>query len=599
MEPQHDPAAAVAGAPTRPQRPAQPPTQPPSQPSAQAPDQPPATARKASRPPLDYDQVPYSRKPHEVSVFIVPAERRVQFWSMFLKNWHVTITYCFVFWSFGMCVAFLGPTLGDLGCQTETPFATMSWVFFAQALFTLLGSIVGGVLVQRIMDGKSMLPGMSCLPFCSGSAHWRTSAHGAMLVSLLMLAVTLAMVPQCWSLSMLALNLAAMGLFMGIIDTVANLCMIQLYGSNVAPFLQALHFFYALGAFASPMINEPFLLKNPHHCFALIDDILQARGNSTENEAALLEILQHSKIQYGFEIMALLQIPVAILVITVLLRKRKGSSSETYEIDESGGLTVHHVPSEGVIDDHNAASTRQVALVTICAIVLCFMYDGLQGAYGGYIYSYARKMVSGLTATEGAYLTSCFWGTFAVGRLVSIGVATKLSPAFMIMFNIVGCGMAALLMLIWQHSRLVVYAGTCLFGLSLSSIYPTTISLAETYIDVSSVITSLIVVGAAAGEMVQPVVVGHEFESVGPVMFQINVILVVLISIIVVFVLFVVGASIKNQAGLFRLFRCCMGSGSDPGEDTGLMSQHVTYYSRMPHEVSSSELHFNPNGKGS
>ncbi|XP_043223836.1 major facilitator superfamily domain-containing protein 4A-like isoform X2 [Amphibalanus amphitrite] len=514
-------------------------------------------------------------KPIDPTPTSPPAERRVQFWSMFLKNWHVTITYCFVFWSFGMCVAFLGPTLGDLGCQTETPFATMSWVFFAQALFTLLGSIVGGVLVQR------------------------TSAHGAMLVSLLMLAVTLAMVPQCWSLSMLALNLAAMGLFMGIIDTVANLCMIQLYGSNVAPFLQALHFFYALGAFASPMINEPFLLKNPHHCFALIDDILQARGNSTENEAALLEILQHSKIQYGFEIMALLQIPVAILVITVLLRKRKGSSSETYEIDESGGLTVHHVPSEGVIDDHNAASTRQVALVTICAIVLCFMYDGLQGAYGGYIYSYARKMVSDLTATEGAYLTSCFWGTFAVGRLVSIGVATKLSPAFMIMFNIVGCGMAALLMLIWQHSRLVVYAGTCLFGLSLSSIYPTTISLAETYIDVSSVITSLIVVGAAAGEMVQPVVVGHEFESVGPVMFQINVILVVLISIIVVFVLFVVGASIKNQAGLFRLFRCCMGSGSDPGEDTGLMSQHVTYYSRMPHEVSSSELHFNPNGKGS
>ena len=45
--------------------------------------------------------------------------------------------------------------------------------------------------------------------------------------------------------------------------------------------------------------------------------------------------------------------------------------------------------------------------------------------------------MAGLTATEGAYLTSCFWGTFAVGRLVAIGVATKLSPAFMIMFNIV------------------------------------------------------------------------------------------------------------------------------------------------------------------
>ena len=51
-------------------------------------------------------------------------------------------------------------------------------------------------------------------------------------------------------------------------------------------------------------------------------------------------------------------------------------------------------------------------------------------------------------------------------------------------------------------------------------------------------------------------------------------------------------------SGVFRVFRCCMGAG-DPGEDTGLMNQHVTYYSRMPHEVSSSELQFNPNAKGS
>ena len=39
-------------------------------------------------------------------------------------------------------------------------------------------------------------------------------------------------------------------------------------------------------------------------------------------------------------------------------------------------------------------------------------------------------------------------------------------------------------------------------------------------------------------------------------MFQINILLVVLISIIVVFVLFVVGASIKNQAGKIRVYRC-------------------------------------------
>ncbi|XP_037088210.1 major facilitator superfamily domain-containing protein 4A-like [Pollicipes pollicipes] len=527
-----------------------------------------------------------------------PAEKRVQFWSMFLQNWHVTITYCFVFWSFGMCVAFLGPTLDDLGCRTETPLRTMSWVFFAQALFTLIGSIIGGVLVQRIMDGRSMLPCLSCLPGCaSAERDWRVSAHGAMLVSLLMLAVTLSLVPQCWSLPVLALDLAAMGLFMGVIDTISNLCMIQLYGANVSPFLQALHFFYALGAFASPMIIEPFLLSDPHRCFDLIEDIMESRGNSTDNESALLKVMQKSEIQYGFWIMALLQLPVAVLVVTVLLRKQKATSAETYEIDERGGLTVHHTASE-TPGERAAASPRQVLLVTLCTIVLCFMYDGLQGAYGGYIYNYATKTVEGLSITQAAYLTSCFWGTFAIGRLLSIGIATKLAPAFMILFNIVGCGLAAVLMLIWQNDKLMIYVGTSLFGLSLSSIYPTAISLAETYINVSSVITSLIVVGAAAGEMVQPVIVGHEFDGIGPAMFLINILLVVLISIIVVFALFLIGASIKKQTGIFGVFSCCV-SGADPTEDTNLMSQHVTYYSRMPHEVSSSELHFTPTAKGS
>ena len=50
---------------------------------------------------------------------------------------------------------------------------------------------------------------------------------------------------------------------------------------------------------------------------------------------------------------------------------------------------------------------------------------------------------------------------------------------------------------------------------------------------------------------------------------------------------------------MFRMFRCCIGGGGDLGEDTGLMNQNVTYYSRMPHEVSSSELHFTPSNKGS
>lgn len=72
-----------------------------------------------------------------------------RYWELFWENKHTTITLCFVFWSFGTCVAFLGPTLLDLGCKTSTVFSTMSWVFFSQTLFILLGSACAGFMLRR------------------------------------------------------------------------------------------------------------------------------------------------------------------------------------------------------------------------------------------------------------------------------------------------------------------------------------------------------------------------------------------------------------------------------------------------------------------
>lgn len=65
------------------------------------------------------------------------------------RHTHEILAYCSVFWSFGMCVAFLGPTLLDLGCVTSTDMKTISWVFFAQLLCSLIGSIAAGYLAQR------------------------------------------------------------------------------------------------------------------------------------------------------------------------------------------------------------------------------------------------------------------------------------------------------------------------------------------------------------------------------------------------------------------------------------------------------------------
>ena len=78
-----------------------------------------------------------------------PVHSYEGFRKLFLQHWHSTITYCAVFWSFGMCVAFLGPTLLDLGCITSSDMRAISWVFLAQLLCSLIGASMAGYLVQR------------------------------------------------------------------------------------------------------------------------------------------------------------------------------------------------------------------------------------------------------------------------------------------------------------------------------------------------------------------------------------------------------------------------------------------------------------------
>ncbi|KAB7504290.1 hypothetical protein Anas_05616, partial [Armadillidium nasatum] len=90
--------------------------------------------------------------------------------------------------------------------------------------------------------------------------------------------------------------------------------------------------------------------------------------------------------------------------------------------------------------------------------------------FGDYIYSYSVKNVNNMPNDEAAYLNSCFWGMFAFGRLMSIGIATKLTPAFMLSINISLC---------YLHRNFFIRL--C----SFSSVYPTSVTLAETYINVT------------------------------------------------------------------------------------------------------------------
>ncbi|KAG7163755.1 Sodium-dependent glucose transporter 1-like 1 [Homarus americanus] len=262
-------------------------------------------------------------------------------------------------------------------------------------------------------------------------------------------------------------------------------------------------------------------------------------------------------------------VPVVLLLMALVCREVMGldagdKSQLSGGVVEAGNETYEMKTSAGAASKASIGETEDRPAVT-----------KEQAGYGGYVFSFAVKSIAGMSSNEAAYLNACFWGTFAFGRLVSIGIATRLAPSFMLICNISGCLVAMVLMLSFRHSHAVLYLGTCIFGTFLSSVYPTAVTLAETYIHVTSFITSALVVTAASGEMIIPVIIGHGFTAVGPATLLVAGVVMTLISFV----------------SLVQRLKCLLcWRKEEAAEDTGLMKHHVKYYTRMRSNLSESSI---------
>uniref|UniRef100_A0A286XJN0 Major facilitator superfamily domain containing 4A n=1 Tax=Cavia porcellus TaxID=10141 RepID=A0A286XJN0_CAVPO len=224
-----------------------------------------------------------------------------------------TLTYWSVFFSFGLCIAFL-PTLLDLRCQTHSSLPQISWVFFSQQLCLLLGSALGGIFKRTLAQSL-----------------W------ALFTSTLAISLVFAVIPFCQDVKVLALVMALAGLAMGCIDTVANMQLVRIYQKDSAIFLQVLHFFVGFGALLSPLIADPFLSEAS--CFPVNSTANASSRNHLFHAARVLG--QHhvgvlpqtnqtlpgsapkggaeTHVSYAFWIMALINVGVVVTFLVLLI----------------------------------------------------------------------------------------------------------------------------------------------------------------------------------------------------------------------------------------------------------------------------------------
>ncbi|XP_073443318.1 major facilitator superfamily domain-containing protein 4A [Dendrobates tinctorius] len=450
--------------------------------------------------------------------------------TLFKRNLQPTITYWSVFFSFGLCIAFLGPTLLDLRCQTHSSLQDITWVFFAQQFCLLVGSTLGGSFK------KSLKLCLFILLICS-----------------LTISLVFAIIPFCDHVGVLAMVMAVAGLAMGNIDTISNMQLVKIYQQDSAVFLQVLHFFVGFGALLSPLIADPFL-----------SDTNCIQSNATQNGSSNLEHIRNSivphhpgnvshyvlplvgpvltNVSYAFWIMAAINLPVPIAVFLLMYKKgmvpgcnrRRPSlltadelameAHEETEIDDGKKSETqeiyHHEESHGVCLNCCQNNTFWKAPATyfgihVCSAIILFMTDGIMGEYSGFIYTYAVEEPLSLTHKTAGYLPSIFWACITLGRLISIPVSYKVPPRSMLFINLVGMSATFLFLLLSQNNVPGLFIGTAFLGLFLSSVFPSMLAYTEDMLNYKGCATTVLVTAAGMGEMVLQILVGTVIQIQG------------------------------------------------------------------------------------
>jgi MFS transporter, FHS family, Na+ dependent glucose transporter 1 len=292
-----------------------------------------------------------------------------------------------------------------------------------------------------------------------GRMYDRFPGHRIIASMLLVIAATMVFVPIIPFLWLMTAVLFLLGTAQGALDVGCNTLLMWVHGSKVGPFMNGLHFFYGVGAFLLPII---------------VAQVLSTSGD----------------IRLVYWLLAVLLPPIAIW--------------------------MWRLPSPELRPAANQAVGAKVSVLPAALFVFFFLaYVGSEVGFGNWIYTYTTHLNLASDASA-AYLTSVFWGSFTVGRLLGVGISTRLKSKTILSIDLPGCLAALAVIILWPASQAALWTGTVALGLFMASIFATALALAEEKLRLTGSITGWFLVGSGAGGMLLPWLIGQLFVRRGP-----------------------------------------------------------------------------------
>ena len=370
----------------------------------------------------------------------------------------------YTFLSMGFGTGLVGPSVLKFGEQINAHLDRVVYVLFARSFGFLAGTLIGGTLIDHFSSfGRTFLT-LSILVMCTTT----------LAIPLLYHLIPMIIVHLMWSISA------------GIVDNLAQISTIRYYERfDCNPYIQGLHGAFGVGAFLSPLVIAPFLRKS-----SPIDQW-----------------------HYAYWLIGLLHVPNVVWLAIYAIRNEfcLKKTEEIKVVETIEFITQEKAPEKEKSKEADSLSLRNIFILVLITVFL-LLYVGNESGYGAYLHTYATLHLN-FNKDVAAYLNSLFWASFAFGRMCGIPLSILLTPLQMIFSDLIGCIVSLALLLIFNKSKLVLWIGSVLFGISVASIYPSAIAYTEKHISITGKRMSVLAVGGAAGDAVIPLLIGSSFNS--------------------------------------------------------------------------------------
>ena len=323
------------------------------------------------------------------------------------------------------------PSLAE---QTNTSIGAIGFLFTALGLGYMIGAFGGGRLYDFL--------------------------HGHRLTAAMLILASLVyfLIPNTPILWMLALLIVLLGTVQGAMDVGINTLLIWVHDAAASPYLNALQFFFGLGAFICPII------------------IAQSRQLTGGVKGAYL-------------FATIVMIPVAVWMLRL------------------------QPPQKPIQEESVEKKIAHPWLVFGIALFL-MLYIGVLIGFSGWLYTIVTTEAI-IPVIQADYLVSTFWGALTIGRLIMIPISKKADQKVLLFFDVIGCILTMTVFILFREQVSIVWICTFLMGFFIASVFPSAISLANKYMQMSGTITGLTFLGGNTGTLFIPWILGQVFEAYG------------------------------------------------------------------------------------